>query len=437
MRRQSRGGNDPALTNLRDRRMGENLAWLAKEYYPDRKIIVWAASFHLMRNAPTVKVISGELPYDKVTPMGHTAFELLGEDYYSVMFTAYEGEAGNPFHGARTLDKAAAGTLEDLLQAAGFDYAIVDLRGVRRVNAPVWLLDENLAARPLGYTPMRSNWTDVFDAVFFTRRMFPSTRDGAVPAGTRTAKAQRSESSAEEAALAAALTSYRDTLVTYALDFDAVFPKAPPQAPDAKLLRGYPTPEAWPQVLGHVQPDPARYKLVGGAAEHAPTAKGAIAVREPAEWQLVRDDYTSLVFLRGVAASGGITAKSYASVVCVGPMAGSIFLSSYASLLIDGDLDGSLTSTSYFVGVITGDVNGLLQLDAYAMVYVRGRLGAEGEIRLKGAKVVISGRTTRADIERITGAGRVFLEDSDLPQGEHEIGKLVVIVGKLGDKPVN
>lgn len=40
--------------NPRDQRMGENLNWLARERYPDRKLIVWAASFHNARNAPTI-----------------------------------------------------------------------------------------------------------------------------------------------------------------------------------------------------------------------------------------------------------------------------------------------------------------------------------------------------------------------------------------------
>ena len=45
-----RGSRDPKSLNRRDRAMGENLVWLAKERYAGKKIIVWAASAHLMRS---------------------------------------------------------------------------------------------------------------------------------------------------------------------------------------------------------------------------------------------------------------------------------------------------------------------------------------------------------------------------------------------------
>ena len=39
----------------RDGQMAKNLVWLAREAYPQRKIIVWAASFHLMRNPASIQ----------------------------------------------------------------------------------------------------------------------------------------------------------------------------------------------------------------------------------------------------------------------------------------------------------------------------------------------------------------------------------------------
>src|SRR5262249_15676325 len=43
--------------NLRDTQMGKNLVWLARTAYPDRKIIVWAATFHVMRNQENVLMV--------------------------------------------------------------------------------------------------------------------------------------------------------------------------------------------------------------------------------------------------------------------------------------------------------------------------------------------------------------------------------------------
>jgi hypothetical protein len=75
--------------------MGENLAWLLDQHYPGRKVIVWAASFHLMRNAPTIRCEDSD--YAGTVPLGHVAHDLLGDDYYALAFTAHSGRAGNLF----------------------------------------------------------------------------------------------------------------------------------------------------------------------------------------------------------------------------------------------------------------------------------------------------------------------------------------------------
>src|SRR5262249_24981275 len=67
----------------RDQQMARNLIWLAHEAYPKRKIMVWAAAFHLMRNPETVGMITEpgktaaesksvlSYPRDKIRTMGN------------------------------------------------------------------------------------------------------------------------------------------------------------------------------------------------------------------------------------------------------------------------------------------------------------------------------------------------------------------------------
>jgi erythromycin esterase len=176
------GTADPADINLRDRAMAENLVWLARKYYPGRKIIVWAASFHLMRNAPQVKVMDGSLDYARTVPMGQIVWQTLRKQVFTVGFTAYAGRYGNPFHSSQRLSEARKGTLEALFYATGKPALWLDLRHL----PPKHWLRQPLVARPLGYSDMRSNWSAVFDAMIFTDVMFPSTEDGRVPiwAGT-------------------------------------------------------------------------------------------------------------------------------------------------------------------------------------------------------------------------------------------------------------
>ena len=100
-----RGGDDDRNhRNLRDRQMAKNLVWLAQKAYPERKLIVWAHAFHLMRNQKQVAVVTepGKTPtdhtavscYEKSATMGDDIWKELGDETYNLFFTAGEGEHG-------------------------------------------------------------------------------------------------------------------------------------------------------------------------------------------------------------------------------------------------------------------------------------------------------------------------------------------------------
>ena len=65
----------PAVMNIRDAQMADNLLWLARERYAGRKIIVWAATSHASRNRqshPSAHRRPG------MVPMGHRVWPALG-----------------------------------------------------------------------------------------------------------------------------------------------------------------------------------------------------------------------------------------------------------------------------------------------------------------------------------------------------------------------
>jgi len=173
----SSGLGDATDDSRRDRAMGQNLVFLAREYYPRRKIIVWAASLHNARNLETVDGSTIGVDYKGFTPMGHVAYESLGKEIYSIMFLAHRGRTGRPWTGASPLPEAPKGSLDALMHQAGKPYLFVDFRAL---PADDWLR-QPIVARPLGYAPMKAVWPGVFDAAVFTDRMYPSTRVGVEP----------------------------------------------------------------------------------------------------------------------------------------------------------------------------------------------------------------------------------------------------------------
>ena len=227
-----------------------------------------------------------------------------------------------------------------------------------------------------------------------------------------------------------ALETYRDTIIGYDLGFDSVFPQHKWTHYDASRLEMYPTKDAWPHVLGHVDTNPSAFKVVWNESGYPnnPIA-GPNAFMVPLDRGLVADaGYATLLFLKGISPKGTVVAKTYISLVSLGPMEGRLNFDSYATALLKGEVSGQITSESYFDLVVTGKFSGRIYANSYAMIYLKG--GCEGSVELKhGAKVYIAGRTTKADLSRVKGQGNVFLEDSDLSLGEHKIGDLNVTVG--------
>ena len=157
--------------NIRDAQMAKNLIWLAREKYPNRKIILWAASMHLQRNQKDVAP-----HYKNTTTLGNDAYKVLGPEVYSIAFTAYEGKWKHPWWGQeqlRAVPPPRAGSLEDLFAQAGFTNAFIDLKS--NAAKAAWLKDK-LSARPMGYSEMVAVWPNHFDGFVFTKTMFGSDR---------------------------------------------------------------------------------------------------------------------------------------------------------------------------------------------------------------------------------------------------------------------
>jgi erythromycin esterase len=157
---------------MRENAMSRNLAWLAREHYRGRKVIVWAASLHISRNLEELRTPEGS-PVPSLTavkPMGGQVVEALGAgEVYTIGFTAARGSFGRG--GTRTpLQPPLAESLEAHLDQLGMAYAFIDLRNPAAGGE--WLTHSLM--RPFGYSWFRGDWTEVLDGMFYTREMTTS-----------------------------------------------------------------------------------------------------------------------------------------------------------------------------------------------------------------------------------------------------------------------
>jgi len=138
--------------------MGEHLLWLAKERYPDRKIIAWAATAHVMRE-PALHNDGRPGP-----AMGKVVWDALGQESFAIAMTSYRG--GESYAGGIVPDQHPLPEFEELMHAAGFEFAVVDLR--RAAEEGTWA-GGSFLARPDGHLTQERTWSHYLDALFFVR----------------------------------------------------------------------------------------------------------------------------------------------------------------------------------------------------------------------------------------------------------------------------
>lgn len=157
--------------NPRDAQMAANLLWLARERYPDKKIIVWAASFHLLRNVAAIELPPG---YEGIVPMGESVAKALGDQTYSITFVASQGAYGSWYSKPVTFPPSPPSeSLEGLWASTTHPLAMVDLRHLPSDGN--WLRQPVLAGLT-GHGQALARWPQVFDAIVYTRVMEPSTK---------------------------------------------------------------------------------------------------------------------------------------------------------------------------------------------------------------------------------------------------------------------
>jgi len=159
----------------RNRQMAHNLVWLAEEVYPEKKLIVWIASSHGVRNLSSIERVNAKRSYEGQTSMGDVLTRTFDGGIYTLGITAHGGTYGAFYWddgGAKTIEEPSPGSLEALLGTLSYDYSILDLTDVPSAH---WL-SKSQVARPLGYEEMRADWTEVMDGLLFIRTMHPNTK---------------------------------------------------------------------------------------------------------------------------------------------------------------------------------------------------------------------------------------------------------------------
>ncbi len=164
---------------MRDKYMFDRFMWLRNYFYPGKKIIIWAASGHLIKNSLLIERIEPKKSFpDSVVmlpQMGDYLSNYLGDKLYTIAFIAYQGNTGivypegHRFKNSSFTNKVQVGenSLESEAHKLNKPYLFIKLRTTSKFNGSKFI------AHPFGFSKDKADWNKVIDAFFFIDTMFP------------------------------------------------------------------------------------------------------------------------------------------------------------------------------------------------------------------------------------------------------------------------
>jgi erythromycin esterase len=163
-----------------------NIDWLVHNRYPNRKIVIWAHNAHVVEGFLTSDFSTfalappEELP---IRPSGSLIRTALGDELFSMIFTAYDGDVSRVTDGLALstdtvrLEPAPESSIEGRLHAAELSYAILPLGAAESGSElSAWLDSPRVGRIDTEFlSPQELSWKRVADAMFFVDRVKPST----------------------------------------------------------------------------------------------------------------------------------------------------------------------------------------------------------------------------------------------------------------------
>lgn len=151
--------------NTRDYQMALNLKWISENKYPNEKIIVWAANYHVAKYADST------LSKKTLIAMGSffTKDSLIRNSTYIIGFTSYDGEGGRLGSKDFTIAKPRPNSFENWIDKK-YAYAFVDFKQYAKNFHGE---SEKFFLKGLSHNNFKNDWTKIFDGIFYIKKMYP------------------------------------------------------------------------------------------------------------------------------------------------------------------------------------------------------------------------------------------------------------------------
>jgi erythromycin esterase-like protein len=162
------GNNTRAGIQERDRQMADNLHWLMSHQFAGRKVIVWAANYHIY-GAPFEKAPHYYFP-ERFYPMGY-CFKQMDTTLpvYTLGFTSYNGSAQRIGGNLSSFESQERNSLEEWVKEGNLDYAFIDLDKARITLDKM----QAFSMAGAGHFQVKQYWMNGFNGLFYIKNMEP------------------------------------------------------------------------------------------------------------------------------------------------------------------------------------------------------------------------------------------------------------------------
>ena len=170
--------NKKAVTEANNRRdvlMADNLNYLLENVYENKKVILFGATYHFIRNNHELTMTKKmRISIPESTIMGHLMKTKYQKQIYTIGFSAYGGRFGqifDPSKSGKKIKPAKDNSLEKKLSDHDLENGLLVLNG--NLRKPDWWQDISIRLFSYESSVTCKDWSNVLDAVFFIKEMEP------------------------------------------------------------------------------------------------------------------------------------------------------------------------------------------------------------------------------------------------------------------------
>lgn len=162
------GWKGASQLSVRDSAMAQNIIWLANNKYKGRKIIVWAASYHIAKEKQVIAHFKSDSKKNEL--MGNLLNLKLPGRTYSLGFISSDGSYGEWFRQkfyTYKVNRTQESFEKKLSLLTDAEFAFINMTGVQNENP--------FLMAGVHFSESKAVWNKVFDGLFYIRTMKPAT----------------------------------------------------------------------------------------------------------------------------------------------------------------------------------------------------------------------------------------------------------------------